>query len=202
MRFPRRGAPFTSLMEAAVSAAHQPGLDRRPGQSFDGRQVDSHRGGRLPFPDQRDPVARDQLGRERRIPFPVAKRRGTFRGRGCRRDVFRLRSTPSNTRLTSCPTRSSRISPGCVTGIRAVGFTRRPHIRPSAGSGALRRAKAKSSGESAGCWLQGRRRNSDPSLYRRVVCSTGTWRLPEARRQEGRISYPRADRARWGRPPE
>jgi hypothetical protein len=36
-------------------------------------QIDSYRGGRLPFPDQRDPVARDQLGRERRIPFPVAK---------------------------------------------------------------------------------------------------------------------------------
>ncbi len=59
---------------------HQPGHDRRPGQSFDGRQVDSHRGGRLPFPDQRDPVARDQLGRERRIPFPAAKRQEHFEG--------------------------------------------------------------------------------------------------------------------------
>ena len=61
-------------MEAAVFCPHQPSLDRRPGQSFDGRQVDPHGGERLPFPDQRYPVARDQLGRERRIPFPVAKR--------------------------------------------------------------------------------------------------------------------------------
>jgi hypothetical protein len=57
----------------------QPGHDRRPGQSFNGRHVDSHGGGRLPFPDQRDPVARDQLGRERRIPFPAAKREEHFR---------------------------------------------------------------------------------------------------------------------------
>jgi hypothetical protein len=49
------------------------GHNRRPGQSFDGRQVDAYDGGRLPFPDQRDPVARDQLGREHRIHFPVAK---------------------------------------------------------------------------------------------------------------------------------
>jgi hypothetical protein len=69
MLFPRRGAPFTSLMEAAVSAAINPAIIAARVRAL----MDAHGGGRLPFPDQRDPVARDQLGRERRIPFPVAK---------------------------------------------------------------------------------------------------------------------------------
>jgi hypothetical protein len=43
------------------------GHDRRPGESFDGRQVGPHGGRRLPFPDQRDPVARDQLGERQEV---------------------------------------------------------------------------------------------------------------------------------------
>src|SRR5471030_88382 len=57
---------------------------------------------------------------------------------------------PSNTRLSSWPTRSCRRSPGCATGIRDVGFMSRPHrpIRPAGGSGSLRRLEGEIAPES------------------------------------------------------
>jgi hypothetical protein len=59
-------------MEAAF-CRHQPAITAARVRALMAVRVDAHGGGRLPFPDQRDPVAPDQLGRERRIPFPVAK---------------------------------------------------------------------------------------------------------------------------------
>ncbi len=96
--------------------------------------------------------------------------------------------------------------PGWVTGIRAVGFTRRPHIRPPAGSGPLRRVRGEKAPErrTVARSKAGGGVPAPPytSLYRRAVCSTGTWRWSEVRRRDGRISCPRADRARWEPPPE
>jgi hypothetical protein len=177
MRFPRRGGFW----------GHQPGQDRRPGQSFDGRQVDPHRGGRLPFPDQRDPVARDQLGREHRIPSPVAKREEHLENVA----VGAARLVRGQTVQYPLDQLPDAVLPQ-IAGLSHRDQGCRVHEETPNSPVARFRAAApgprrKSSDGAAGRSGSGWRESSDPSLYRRVVCSTGTWRLSEPRRLEGRI---------------
>src|ERR1700722_10234950 len=140
MRLPRRGPPFPSLTAAAVSAAINPALtaarvralmaarwtptveDDFPSPTSATRSLATSSAESLGFP------SRPQNARNISSAWPYARRVSS-------------EATPSRTRWTSCPTRSSRRSPGCFTGIRAVGFTSRPHFRPPAGFGSGRQVQ-------------------------------------------------------------
>jgi hypothetical protein len=86
--------------------------------------------------------------------------------------------------LISWPTRSCRRSSGWVSGIRAVGIHgETPHSPAARFQAAASGPRRKSSGEAAGCSLQGWRGSSGHSLYmrtiyigeylyRRTICST------------------------------
>jgi hypothetical protein len=133
MRFPR-GAPFTSLMAAATSAGINPAITAAPGQSLNGRRVGPHGGGQLPFPDQRDPVGRHQLGLESRLPCPVAKPEEHFEGMPVGAACL-LRAHTVQYALDQMPDPVLPQIARLGAGISAVGFTRRPHIRRPARSG-------------------------------------------------------------------
>jgi hypothetical protein len=172
---------------------HQPGHDRRPCQCFNGRQVNPYRGGRLPFPDQRDPIARDQLGRELRVPFPVAKREEHFQGVAVGTAGF-VRGQAVQYAFADRRSRSAGSGPSDSPGD--------PTFAHRQVSGRAVKFKVNELRMVDGSWWQGWQGGSSPSLYRRAVCSTETSRWWEVRRQDENISCPRADRTRWGQLPE
>jgi hypothetical protein len=123
MRLPRRGAPFTGLIAATTSAGINPAMaaarvralmaarwtptveDDFPSPTIETRWLATSSAESVGFPSW------SQNARNISRAWLQARRLSS-------------EATLSNTRLTSRPTRSCRRSPGCVTGIRAVGFTR------------------------------------------------------------------------------